>query len=183
MAEGLAQTSPLELETPGLLGRALRACLGLATLGWLFLLLTEWRAALWVGELPVSHAGFWMLVAFALWGTSYVFNITFGLSWGQRTLIGVVAAAGLAGLVGLVTGGGFPNAVFGLYLWTWFAVLTGLLGPAHLLAASLGTPGCEMRSFAHAWTRIRGGDVGTVVCPGGVDRFDDVGRTDRQEVA
>ncbi len=180
MAEGLAGTTFRELETPGLLGRALRAGLGLATLGWLFLLLTVWREALWVGEVPVHDARFWMLVGFALWGTSYVFNITFGLSWGQKTRTGVVAGAGLAGLVGLVGGGGFPNAVFGLYLWTWFAALTGLLGPAHLLAAALGTPGCEMRSYAHVWTRVRGGDVGTVICPGGVDRFDDIGRTGRE---
>ena len=183
MADGLVQTNAQELVRAGLLGRAIRACLGLATLGLLLLLLTVWREALWVGELPVRDVRFWVLVGFALWGTSYVFNIAFGFSWGQRTRTGVVAGAGLASLVGLVAGGGFPNAVFGVYLWAWFVAFTGLLGPAHLLAAALGTPGCEMRSYAHARTLLRGGDVGTVVCPGGIDRFDHVGRADREEVA
>ncbi len=177
MAEELVQTESQEFVRPGGLGRAIRAGLGLLTLGWLLFLLTVWG-----GEVPVRDVRFWALVGFALWGTSYVFNIAFGLSWGQRTRTGVVAGAGLAGLVGVVAGGGFPNAVFGAYLWAWFVTLTGLLGPAHLLAAAVGTPGCEMRSYVHAWTLLGGGDVGTVVCPGGIDRFDHIGRTDREEV-
>ena len=183
MAEGLVQTDSEELVKPGLLGRAIRLGLGLATLSFLFSLLTVWREELWDGEVPLRAVGFWVLVCLAFWGTSYVFNIAFGLSWGQRTRTGVLAGAGLAGLVGVVTGGGFPNAVFGVYLWAWFVALTGLLGPAHLLAAVLGTPGCEMRSYAHALTLLRGGDVSTVVCPGGIDRFDHVGRADSREVA
>ncbi len=182
MAEELVQTDSQEFVQPGGLGRAIRAGLGLLTLGWLLFLLTVWRGELWGGAMPFRDVGFWALVVFALWGTSYVFNIPFGLSWGQRTRTGVVVGAGLAGLIGGVAGGGFPNAVFGVYLWAWFVALTGLLGPAFLLAAALGTPGCEMRSYAHALTLLGGGDVGTVVCPGGIDRFDQIGHTDSEEV-
>ena len=182
MAEGLVDTGPQELVRPGPVGRAIRACLGFATLSLLLSLLTVWREELWGGGVPVRDVGFWVLVALSLWGTSYVFNIAFGLSWGQRTRAAVVAGAALVGLVGWVTGSGFSNAAFGVYLWSWFVALTGLLGPAHLLAAVLGTPGCEMRSYVHAWTLLRGGDVDTVVCPGGIDRFDNVGRTDREQV-
>ncbi len=184
MADELVQEmDPLELAKPGLLGRAIRAGLGLATLGWLVLLLLVWRRELWAGELPLLDLGFWGLVGFALWGTSYVFNIALGLSWGQKTRAVVLAGAGVAAVIGGVAGGGFPNALFGIYLWAWLVALTGLLGPAHLLAAALGTPGCEMRSYAHALTLLRGGDAGTVVCPGGVDRWDHVGRADSHEVA
>ncbi len=183
MAEGLVQTNSQEqLVRPGALGRAIRAGLGLATLSLLLPLLTVWRDGFWGGALPVRDIGFWVLVCLALWGTSYVFNIAFGLSWGQRTRTGVVAGAGLASLVGVVAGGGFPKSALGVYLWAWFVALTGLLGPAHLLAAALGTPGCEMRSYVHASTLIGGGDVNTVVCPGGIDRFDHIGRSDREEV-
>ena len=181
MAEGLLQADSEELAQPGLLGRAIRAGLGLATLSLLFLLLVVWRPELWAGEIPLLDLRFGILVLLALWGTSYVFNIALGLSWGQKTRAGVLAGAGLAAIAGVAAGGGFPNAVFGVYLWTWFVALTGLLGPAHLLAAALGTPGCEMRSYAHALTLLRGGDVGTVVCPGGIDRFDHVGGPDRKE--
>ena len=183
MAEGLVQANSRELVRPGALGRVIRAGLGLATLGWLLGLVTIWREALWGGEVPLLDVRFLALVGFALWGTSYVFNIAFGFSWGNRTRTGIVAGAGLAGLVGLVAGSGFPNAVFGVYLWAWFVALTGLLGPAHLLAATLGTPGCEMRSYVHALTLLRGGDVNAVLCPGGIDRFDHVGSADSREVA
>ena len=154
MAEGLVQTDSQGLDRPGRLGRAIRVGLGLLTLGWLLSLLTVWRGELWSGEVPVRDFSVWALTGLALWGTSYVFNIPFGLSRGQRTRTGVVVGAGLAGLIGVVAGGGFPNTVFGVYLWAWFVALTGLLGPAFLLAAALGTPGCEMRSYAHALTLL-----------------------------
>lgn len=183
MAEGLVETNSEELAQPGLVGRFLRLGLGLATLSLLWPLLTVWRAELWMGEVPWRAVGFWVLVCLALWGTSYVFNIAFGLSFGQKTRAGALLGAVLAGGVGAVIGGGFPNALFGIYLWVWFVALAALLGPAHLLAAALGTPGCEMRSFAHAVTLLRGGNVDAVVCPGGIDRFDHVGRADSKEVA
>ena len=141
-----------------------------------------WRRDLWSGEVPLD-LGFLALVGFAFWGTSYVFNIALGLSWGQKTRAVVLAGAGVAAVIGVVAGGGFPNALVGIYLWAWFVALTGLLGPALLLAAALGTPGCEMRSYVHALTLLRGGDVRAVVCPGGVDRWDHIDRADSREVA
>ena len=96
LAEELIQTNSHELVRPGPFGRAIRAGLGLATLSLLLLLLTVWRAGLWGGEVPVRDVGFWVLVCLALWGTSYVFNLAFGLSWGQKTRTGIVAGAGLA---------------------------------------------------------------------------------------
>jgi hypothetical protein len=171
------------LVRPGVVGRLIRLALGLATLSLLWPLLTVWRAELWAGRVPWSAVGFWVLVSLALWGTSYVFNIAFGLSFGQKTRTAAIAGALLAGLIGFVSSGRFPNPAFGAYLWTWFAVLTVLLGPAHLLAALLATPGCEMRSYAHAATLLRGGDVDAVVCPGGIDRFDHVGRSGSEEAA
>ena len=55
-----------------------------------------------------------------------------------------------------------PNRLLGGYLWIWFVAFCGLLGPGHVLAAALGTPGCEMRSYRHLVTILRGGDVGAV---------------------
>ena len=175
MAEIPTQTNSGQLAPPGGWGRAIRASLGFLTLGWLLPLVSGWREALFRGEVPLGDAGFWALIAFALWGTSYVFNITFDLSWGQRTRTGVVLGAGVAGLIGAVLGDGFPNVVFGVYLWAWFTAMIGLLGPALVLAAALGTPGCEMRSYAHALALLRGGEVATTLCPGGIDRLDHFG--------
>ena len=60
----------------------------------------------------------------------------------------------------------------------WLASFSSLLGTAHVLAAILGTPGCEMRAFAHLRSKFQGGDAGSVPCPGGIDRFDHVGGPD-----
>ena len=46
MASELVHEDSQELVQPGLLGRAIRAGLGLATLGWLVLLLFVWRQEL-----------------------------------------------------------------------------------------------------------------------------------------
>ena len=181
MAEGLIEIPSQELVRPGLVGRAIRVALGVGTLSLLVDLLTGWRSELWRGAVPAHDVGFWVLVCLALFATSYVFNIALGLSWGQKTRTGILAGAGLAGLIGVVTGGGFPSALLGVYLWIWFAAFAGLLGPAFLLAAALGTPGCEMRSYVHALTLLRGGDVSAVVCPGGIDRFDHISRAERKE--
>ncbi len=63
----------------------------------------------------------------------------------------------------------------GVYVWSWLVAFTVLLGSAHILAAALGTPGCEMRSYAHLSTLLLGGDTKTVECPGGIDRLDHIG--------
>ena len=162
------------LPRPGLLGRGIRLSLGVAVLLLLGGLLTGWRDDLWAG-LPPFDVGFAILVCLALYFTSYVFNIALGLGWGQRTLAGVLAGAAMAGLVGYAVEGALPNAWLGIYVWSWLVAFCALLGPAHLLAAALGTAGCEMRSYAHLRARLRGGDVSSVACPGGIDRFDHIG--------
>ncbi len=166
------------LPRPGWAGRAIRLALGICTLALLRALLGPWRSDMWAGELPFLDGGFVVLVVLALWGSGYVFNIALGLGWGERTRAGLVAGAALAAAAGAVTGG-FPSPLLGVYLWLWFVALTALLGVAHLLAAALATPGCEMRSYAHLFTLARGGDVAAVVCPGGIDRWDHIGTETR----
>lgn len=161
------------LPTPGLVGRLVRVGLGSGVLLLLASLLGPWRDELWSGHLPLE-LGFGVLVALALTFTGYVFNLAFGLAWGRRTLAGVLAGAALAGLGGFAAEGAFPNPWLGIYVWSWLVAFCALLGPAHLLAAALGTPGCEMRSYAHLRALLRGGDVAGVACPGGIDRLDPI---------
>ena len=164
----------IELPKPGILGRFIRLGLGVGVLLLLIGLLTAWRDDLWAGR-PPFEVGFAVLVVLALTFTSYVFDIALGLQWGQRTLAGILLGAGVAGLGGLAVRGSFPNAWIGIYVWGWLVAFCTLLGPAHLLAAALGTPGCEMRSYAHLRALLRGGDVSNVACPGGIDRLDHIG--------
>ncbi len=174
MAERTA-SGDAALPRPGWAGRLIRLALGLGMLLLLSGLFLSSRHDLWSGELPYD-VGFAIALLLALRYTSYVFNIPFRLEWGQRTLVGVLIGATVAAGAGLAVQGGLPNTPLGVYLWAWLVAFCGLLGSAHLLAAVLGTPGCEMRSFAHLAVLLRGGDVGAVACPGGIDRFDHIGR-------
>lgn len=63
----------------------------------------------------------------------------------------------------------------GLTLFVWLMVVY-LLGAAFVLATVLGTPGCEMRSYAQLATKLRGGDAAEHFCPGGVDFADAWGK-------
>lgn len=163
-----------EFPKPGVVGRSVRLAFGVGVLLLLGGLLRGWGDDLWAGRLPYD-LGFGVLIGLALYFTSYVFNIALGLQWGQRPLAGILGGAAVASLVGLAVQGVLPNAWLGIYVWGWLAVFCAFLGPAFLLAAALGTPGCEMRSYAHLRALLRGGDVSSVSCPGGIDRFDQMG--------
>ena len=168
------ENEPSSLATPGPVGRAIRLVLGLGVLSLLYSLLTEWRSALWGGEVP-NDVAFYVLIGLALCATSWVVRLLLNKPWGQAPLLLVLLGAGITAAAGYVGESIFPLSALGLYVWAWFVAFTALLGPAHVLAAALATPGCEMRSYAHLRARLRGRNAESVVCPGGIDRFDHVG--------
>ncbi len=163
-----------EIKKAGPLGRLIRLLLGLATLSLFVALVWPLRAGLWSGEVP-SHWSFYIALAFGLYATSFVARILANQAWGQKPLVVVLLGAAVAAAVGYPTHGTPLAPPLGVYVWSWLVAFTVLLGSAHTLAAVLGTPGCEMRSYAHLWTLLGGGDTKTVVCPGGIDRLDHIG--------
>ncbi len=163
-----------EIKKAGPLGRLIRLVLGLATLSLFVALVWPLRAALWSGEVP-SHWSFYIALAFGLYATSLVARILANKAWGQKPLVVVLLGAAVAAAVGYLTRGTPLAPPLGVYVWSWLVAFTALLGRAHVLAAVLGTPGCEMRSYAHLWTLLRGGDTKTVDCPAGIDRLDHIG--------
>ena len=171
--EGVADAA--QFQRPGWFGRGLRLVLGLLTLWLLVGLLLAWRAPLWAGEVPLE-LGFVIAVVYALYTWSRVVQLLVNRPWGQRPLVLTLAVAGLIGLVGQLAGFGVLNPALGAFVWVWFVAFTGLLGVGFVLAAALGTPGCEMRSYAHLASRLRGVPYADAPCPGGIDRWDHVGR-------
>ncbi len=163
-----------EIKKAGPLGRLIRLLLGLATLSLFVALVWPLRAGLWSGEVPF-HWSFYIALALGLYATSFVARILANQAWGQKPLVVVLLGAAVAAAVGYLTHGTPLAPPLGVYVWSWLMAFTVLLGSAHTLAAVLGTPGCEMRSYAHLWTLLRGGDTKSVDCPGGVDRFDHIG--------
>ena len=61
---------------------------------------------------------------------------------------------------------------FAMLLVFWLILINLALGIAFLLAAFLGTPGCEMRSYNHLIAKLQGRDPTEHFCPGGVDFAD-----------
>lgn len=92
-------------------------------------------------------------------------------SGGWRPSLVGLGVLGIAMIVGAVQGWVFGPA-FGATLWVWQVGFMFLLGPAFLLAAITRTPGCEMRSFATVWAKIRGKEAKQVTCPAFIDRAD-----------
>ncbi len=158
----------MDLPRPGAVGITIRLLLaglvgfmGYAVFG---------QTSMWDGITPMDAAPLVMpLVLFSSWVINELFRVRWGFLPSVVVLGGLAITAGVEGMMGTLWG-----PAFGIYVWTWSAAFVILLGPAHLLAAILRTPGCEMRSYAHLWTRIQGGDPNTAVCPGWIDRFDAV---------
>jgi hypothetical protein len=146
-----------EIKKAGPLGRLIRLLLGVATLSLFASLIGPLRAELWSGEVP-AHWSFYIALGFGLYLTSFVARILGNRAWGQKPLVVVLLGAAAAAAAGYVTHGTPLAPPLGAYMWSWLVAFTALLGSAHILASVLGTPGCEMRSYTHLWTLLRGGD-------------------------
>ncbi|MGB1585777.1 MAG: hypothetical protein ACPHID_01870 [Thermoplasmatota archaeon] len=160
----------MDLPRPGLLGILIRLTLGVLVLFMGYGAIVD-APSFWDGYTdPLGSLGY--LVPLALF-SSWVVNELVQKSWGWKPLGALLAGLGVAVGLGAVQGDAFGPA-FGTYVWTWALGFSLLLGPAHLLAAALRTPGCEMRSYAHLRAKLAGGDVGATVCPGWIDRADGI---------
>lgn len=162
------------LDGPGPIGRLVRLAVGAACLWLVYELLfhANWRAL----RDPVLL--WWALFAFAL--LPYVINIGFGVVWGKWPRYAAIALIGGAVGVGWIATGTVEN------VWTWNLIewfmlyVYGHLGLSFVLAAILGTPGCEMRAIPQLIGRVFGKTVREHHCPGFIGRID---RWERQRGA
>lgn len=98
---------------------------------------------------------------------SYVINIGYSRSWGKRPAIvsaGVLAAVALASFL---SSGTVETEVFARVLWSWELYLFAHLGLSFILAAAIGTPGCEMRAIHDLYSRVTGSPSREHYCPVG----------------
>jgi hypothetical protein len=113
------------------------------------------RTLIWNGILP------------GLFLISYVVNIGYSRGWRKWPAIvsgGVFLA--LAG-VGYVTSGSPESSLLARTVWLWEVYLFTHLGLCFLVAAVIGTPGCEMRALHDVYSRISGRPTGEHICPVG----------------
>ena len=161
------------LPNPGVVGRAIRLVLGLLVLSVGVSLANQLRRTWPASDVPVDLSDLVVLVfVAATW--SAVVNKLVDRAWGTRPLWVALSAAAVASIVGAAKWHTLLNSSLDAVLCVWVLAWSFLLGPALLLAAVLGTPGCEMRSYAHLAARMTGRDPTAVTCPGGVDACDRV---------
>lgn len=165
-------TTDLKLETcgtlpkPGQVGRLVRLGFGVLCLYYVYGLwmikgdlMTEAgaiRPLLWNGILP------------GLFLVSYVVNIGFSRAWRKwPAIVSVALLLVVAGLGYFQTGSmetkSLAHAILGweLYIFTH-------LGFSFVLAALIGTPGCEMRAFHHFYSLVTGNPTKEHHCPVGL---------------
>ena len=174
-------TTDLKLDEPGMLprpgpvGSMARLSLGVLCLWYVYGLILiasevmspagNVRAIIWNGILP------------GLFLVSYVVNIGFSRAWKKWPAIvsaivfGVIAAAGYS-----ISGSG-ETVVLARLVWSWELYVFAHLGLAFLLAAVIGTPGCEMRAFHDLYSKVTGVPTKEHFCPIGplqpIDRWED----------
>lgn len=172
MPEPETATDPDEVpvQRTGPIGRLVRLVMGL---GLLFLI--SWpvsRVTSYHETAVLTQGTFWFLNVGALLLIPYVVEI--GLSWanGRTVQLLVLGLAGPAAGLGLVLYGAIWSLPLALYVFLVQVWVFGALALGYLLAAVLGTPGCELRAFAHLAARIKGRDASVHFCPAGLDALD-----------
>lgn len=153
-----------ELAPAGYLSRIGKLIAGLLQVQLAFTLMTN--PGLTSAESPWSNPTLWFVIVLAFALFSWTVNLGFNRSWGKKPFFAAVATV-LATLgLGVATGGsawGLPIAAV-LYAVTLY--VHGHMGISHVLAALVGTPGCEMRVIPQLWARFTGGAAELKVCPG-----------------
>jgi hypothetical protein len=161
---------PGTLKPPGVIGRIVRLLMGPPLL-WLVrdLLLYSDSGSL-------SHLGIWAWALFTLWVFPPVINIGWGSKWSNATLrIPVVVLLGFSVAISQLLYGVPLTALTWWPLMIWMTYTLAHLGFSFILAAALGTPGCEMRALSQLVGMLRGKASSEHFCPGfltGLDRWE-----------
>lgn len=159
-SEPLAPVAPGTLPRPGPIGRLVRLVIGGACLYAVHELVVYHEDII---VAPFSNlANLAVLIAVAACVFNHVVNIGFGRSWRMWP---VITASGTLIGVALLSLAVFAHWLFGAALWSWLLYTYGHLGVSFVLAASIGTPGCEMRAIPQLFGKITGRSTDEHACP------------------
>ena len=156
---------PGTLPRPGPIGRIARLAYGLAC-AWYVHALFDVSGQLITGMGHIQSV-IWNGVAIGLFLVSYVINIGFSRSckkWPAYISGGIFIAIAA---YGYVTAGSAETDVLAGTVWIWAVYLYTHLGAAFILSGLIATPGCEMRTFHDAFSRVTGIPTKEHYCPVG----------------
>ncbi len=170
MAQDPDEPPPPPVERTGPIGRLVRLLMAAG----LFLALAYPLASLprLFDPALASEPMLWILTGISLLAIPYVLDV--GLAWGhgqriQLLAVGIGLALLVSNLVLYDSLWGPVLAIFVLALQTW---VLGALALGYLLAAILGTPGCELRSYQHLASLVSDKAAEPTFCAAGLDSLD-----------
>jgi len=154
---------PGSLPRPGPIGRLVRLILGVLCLSHVYWLIQvsgnlldasgEIRSILWNG------------IIIGLFLVSYVINIGFSRAWKKWPAIISACVFLIIAAYGYLAAGTAETELLANVLWVWEFYVFAHLGGAFIIAAAIGTPGCEMRAFHDLYSRITGNPTKEHYCP------------------
>jgi len=154
---------PGSLPRPGPIGRLVRLVLGVICLSHVYWLLQvsgnlldangQLRSILWNG------------IIIGLFLVSYVINIGFSRAWKKWPAIISACVFLIIAAYGYLAAGTAETELLANVLWVWEFYVFAHLGGAFIIAAAIGTPGCEMRAFHDLYSRITGNPTKEHYCP------------------
>lgn len=160
---------PGTLEKPGPIGRLVRLTAGILLAFVVWDLLPDGAG---IARAARPHWSLLLGIVIALVLFPYVVNIGWGLNlkaWPRR-IVGAILGGGVL-FVWATTGDTWSPAA-GWFTWGWMLYTFAHLGISFLIAAAIGTPGCEMRALPHLWTLLTGRETKEHHCPGFLDNVD-----------
>ena len=159
------------LPKPGWLGRGIRLGLGILLLLGAFGIVESFQQLVNAQRVPESIE-LWVFAGLLFISMRDVIDLGLTVRWGQKAQIAILLLAGICIGVGIIFYGRLWAPPLGLLFSIWCLSIAIPLGLALILAALLGTPGCEMRSYAHLLAWLRNRSAAEHYCPGGIDFVD-----------
>lgn len=154
------KTTDLKLDEPGslprprVIGRIVRLGFGALCLSQV-LGLTQVSGDL-IGADGNIRSVVWNGIVIGLLLISYVVNIGFSRAWKKWPAITSAGAFLAIAAYGYLTAGTIETSLLARAAWVWELYVFSHLASAFVLAAVIGTPGCEMRAFHDLYSRITG---------------------------
>lgn len=160
------------LAPAGLFGRLGKMLMGIAQVAFVFTLVTNLQFI--TADGPPRSLSFWLVVVLAFYLFNWAVNLGFNRTWGKNPLRVAMAATAVAGLVGFLVQGQLWSAPLAAVVSLVAGYVHGHVGVCHILAAIMGTPGCEMRVFSDIACRFTGKTPKLARCPGIWSRIDEM---------
>ena len=143
---------PDSLPRPGPVGRLVRLTFGLLCI-WYVTGLVDVAGGL-IGSDGQIHAVIWNGLLPGLFLISYVVNIGYSRAWKKRPAYASAFLFATLAATGYFLRRTIETEWLAGAIWVWEFYLFSHLGLAFLIAAIIGTPGCEMRSLHDLYSRV-----------------------------